>query len=255
MMSNIIIHKSQKEIVFEYLFRLFAERGTEHFETKTIDIDVIIEEMKKHNGKQITKTPKGTVSNLIGCLHDMGIVERVFRTTKQRSDKGKHRIKIHNVHEAIAKYKEFGKKKKFQGELACAKVFAKWGYDYVEQFVDPRIKYKRSFRFDGFIPPEYFVDLSQQYLKKHNRELTGVLVEYDGADHNQVVRRSRSLVKDTIRYFTRQHYDRLKDKLSKEHDYMLIRVNCRDVLVNNKVNSHLLEKNISEQIAKLSMEL
>ncbi len=142
-------------------------------------------------------TVQATIYLKLQNCRDLGILEFV------KGKPGTYKLITH-PHDALAKAKKQGNSR---GEQILEMLFNMWSIQYISQFVDRRIRNINALRYDFYIPS------------------INTLIEYDGADHNGPVARSKSLVKNAVRYFERKIIDAYKTSCAEKLDYKVVRVN------------------------------
>ncbi len=181
-------------------------------------LDKIVEETQSGG-----KTPHQTLARILQNIRDMGII--TFQ------GKGNYTFVKHPSDEVEGKTKS----KTSQGEKLLGEILTEKNLKYTSQFIDPRIRNINPLPFD------FMINIANKKI----------LIEFDGEDHYQVVKRSRSELKNWVNFFRRKRLDRIKNEGAEEHGYMLVRIRRDQVLSGKVVNKKLLESTLLSKLAKI----
>ena len=178
-----------------------------------------LHEMVEETGS-VGKTPDRTMDREVQNLRDAGLI---IMDPKKKG-----------VYEVIKNLADIDRTKKnaSKGETLMEGILSKFNISYVSQFVDQRIKNIRPLPFD--------------FLAKISGK--SVLIEFDGEDHYQVVRRSRDEAKNVVNFERRKRLDQIKTDGARDHGYELIRIQRRDVLRGSRICADMLESRLMREI-------
>lgn len=184
------------QAVTEVIFEISRTIGSQTI-TNLEHIKPLLDRISAVKGNHDNNNIPEKVSQILQQCRDAGMLEFV------KGKPGTYKLVMH-PHDALAMAKKPGNSK---GERTLIALFNTWGVKYISQFVDRRIRNINALPFDFYIPS------------------TNTLIEYDGADHNGPIARSKSLVKNVVRYFERKKTDAYKTSCAEKHGYNLLRIN------------------------------
>lgn len=211
-------HKTWSQSLCGKIFRITIETGSQVVRRSDL-LSGYLPEMIDETGS-VGKTPEQTVSREIQNLRDTGII------AMDPKNKGTYKV-IKNLADI-----DRTKKNASKGEVLMEGILNKFNISYVSQFVDQRIKNIRPLPFD--------------FLAKISGK--SVLIEFDGEDHYQIVRRSRDEAKNTANFERRKRLDRIKTDGARDHGYELVRIQRRDVLRGSRICADMLESRLMREI-------
>lgn len=215
-----------KESLMDKIIKLTHNIDSRVFTMKDIKkiIPIIVTETQS-----VGKTPEQTVARELQNVRDMGIIKF------HKDNAGTYTV-VKNISE-IDKHAK-NKSRQSVGEKLFANVLSKLNVQYIEQFIDNRIRRINPLPFDFAF----------------NINGRAILVEIDGADHYQVVRRSRSEVANVYNHIMRKRRDRIKDEGSQKYGYILYRIDARD-LKDNKKGLKFLENQLQNILDEHNCEV